>query len=223
MDNYGLVSDDTRELKLFILPQWIYQAFTAKFNLVEIHEYAKLRQVVSALDVAHLEILRSKLFERAFKDQPGFGYYDVDSFIERSYKNTAKQPVLTEQDESEIRTTIRYLLNDETTVKDALSRFKKIEDNGVDCIACGSSFPTLPETQDKVPYRVVLLQDTLYIIVEEGFLSFIEGETERLAFLTQVLKSAYAVAPIQIVNRSVWYRQYLDALANSAPAVVPVV
>lgn len=51
--------------ELFVVPQWIFEAFTRRFSLSEIHEYGKLRQVASIQDVAQLEIYTNTLFNKA--------------------------------------------------------------------------------------------------------------------------------------------------------------
>jgi len=43
-------------------------------------------------------------------------------------------------------------------------------------------------------------------------LSLIAEKAERLAFLQQVLKAAYAALPISAVNQTVWYRCYVHSL-----------
>lgn len=200
-----------KPLSIFILPAWIYQAFTSKFSLNEIHEYAKLRQVASLEDLAHLEILRrfSISNKSVFTDSGG---ENIQSFIRDNWEEGSRQPEMTDKEHQEVKVNVNILLQSPGVVEEALARFKALpkQDNALCCDSGG--FPQGKTDADIPFYRVVILPNTLYIVVEEGFLSHIEEKAPRLAFLTQVLKSAYAVSPISLVNRSVWYEQYLKAL-----------
>lgn len=200
-------------LDVYVLPSWIYNVFTSKFNLMEIHDYGKLRQVVSLEDVAHLEILRLRLFsQKAFLDKSNINISNIGSFIEKASYSVGDRPRFTEEEAKEISSTIRYMIQDDRVVKEALERLKAIPDGTESLSWVSSDFPVKEKEQTPCFYKIVCVASTLYIIVEEGFLSHIEEQAHRLAFLTQVLKSAYAVSPIRIVNRSVWYIQYLQAL-----------
>lgn len=201
------------KLDVYVLPAWIYRIFTSKFNLMEIHDYGKLRQVASLEDVAHLEILRLRLFgQKALLDKSNVSISDIGSFIEKASYSVGDRPRFTEEEAKEISSTIKYMCQDERVVKEALGRLKEIPD-GMDGLSWVSSdFPVKQKDDSPCFYKIVCVASTLYIIVEEGFLSHIEEQAHRLAFLTQVLKSAYAVCPIQTVNRTVWYNQYLQAL-----------
>ena len=201
------------ELDVYVLPSWIYNVFTSKFNLMEIHDYGKLRQVVSLEDVAHLEILRLRLFsQKAFLDKSNIDIPDIGSFIEKASYSVGDRPRFTEEEAKEISSTIRYMIQDDRVVKEALERLKAIPDGTESLSWMSSDFPVKEKEQTLCFYKIVCVASTLYIIVEEGFLSHIEEQAHRLAFLTQVLKSAYAVSPIRIVNCSMWYNQYLQAL-----------
>lgn len=197
-------------LSIFILPSWIYQAFTSKFSLNEIHEYAKLRQVASLEDLAHLEILRRfSVCKNSVGDCAEGG---ISSFIHENWEEGSRQSEMTDKEHQEVKVNVNILLQSPGVVEEALARFKALpkQDNALCCDSGG--FPQGKTDADIPFYRVVILPNTLYIVVEEGFLSHIEEKAPRLAFLTQVLKSAYAVSPISVVNRSVWYEQYLKAL-----------
>lgn len=207
-------------VRIFILPAWIYQSFTAKFSLNEIHEYAKLRQVASINDVAQLEILRD-LINTGNKISVGdtTPYYDLDSFIRDLGYWRVPLGKYTTEGKAEIANSVAYYVNDADTKESLISRLTKHEDiyAGCDVVASGY-FPSDSEkraAEDNKPlYRVAVMNDSLYIIVEEGFLSQMENPANRKAFLTQVLKSAYAIAPVGVVNRSVFYEQYVKALAE---------
>lgn len=201
---YGASDGEMELLKTYVLPAWIYRAFTAKYNLVEIHDYAKLRDVLSLTDVAHLELLRRHLV--GLPDLSLTECFGPECVWEHYGQSIVP---MSDTHRTEIASSLAYLLNDPQTQAEVLSRLKPIESECKDTVVAVND---PGDSEVKSYYRVVLLHGALYIIVEEGFLSHLQGKVERLAFLTEVLKSAYAIAPISVVNRSVWYRQYVMAL-----------
>ena len=85
------------------------------------------------------------------------------------------------------------------------------DDHCEECSVTPAGFIPTPE-KESLPYRVVSYQSSIYIVVEEGFLEQMEDKTSKLKFISDVLKAAYAVMPINMVNQSQWYDIYLDAL-----------
>jgi len=196
----------------FVIPGWIFDAFTRRFSLSEIHEYGKLRQVASIQDVAQLEIYVTALFNKG-----GLGdidCYELSSLIFGSHSriDNVDLPKVTEEERIEIQSTLKLLLKSEAARHEALNRLRNVERGEEGCLIASLGFPQSSESADQVPYRIITREDCLYIIVEEGFLSHFEGKAARLAFLTQVLKAAYAIYPLEVVNRSVWYSHYVQAL-----------
>jgi len=208
----------TKEMVLYILPVWVYKAFTSKYSLGEMQEYNKLRQILPLEDVAHLEILRNHAL-KSIKGNGGVDYFcgELRSFIYPSYYEGETNKAQSTANYAEIRSSVNLLVDTPSVVNEAMGRLKVVSRDD-ECVAVsgyGSLATSNPATEvaDKLPCRIVALNSTLYIIVEEGFLSYLEKSAGRLAFLSQVLKAAYAVFPVRMVNSSMWYQQYLRALA----------
>ena len=197
---------ETQRFKSHVLPSWIYEAFTRKYSLGEIHDYAKLRKVLSLEDIAHLEIYAERFTLSTSVD---IGW--LDSVIE-ARRATGADARLTSKEASELSSTIDVLMQDQHVVEEAMGRLKALPKNSSDCFSVGLGFPDKVNDEEVPPYKVVTLQHSLYIIVEEGFLSRIGGKAARLAFLTQVLKAAYSISTIKVVHQTEWYRQYVQAL-----------
>jgi hypothetical protein len=196
----------------FVIPGWIFDAFTRRFSLAEIHEYAKLRQVASIQDVAQLEIYTNTLFNKAgLKD---IEFYGLTSLIspDRSRGDSVDLPKVTEDERIEIQSTLNLLVDSESAQHEALNRLRAVDQGEQYALDCAVGFPQSNESAEQVPYRIITREDCLYIIVEEGFLSHFEGKAARLTFLAQVLKAAYAIYPLEVVNHSVWYSHYVQAL-----------
>ena len=204
----------------FVIPGWIFDAFTRRFSLSEIHEYGKLRQVASIEDVAQLEIYANTLFSGvAFQSSGSYGFQDIEFyglssliFGDRERTDNVDLPKVTEDERHEIQSTLKLFLSSESAKHEALNRLRSVDEGEACELVSALGFPQSSESAEQVPYRVVTREDCLYIIVEEGFLSHFEGKAARLAFLTQVLKAAYAIYPLEVVNRSVWYSHYVQAL-----------
>ena len=216
------VNDPQRSyLKIYILPNWILEAFASKYNLVEIHKYGKLRSVASLIDLAELEVLRNSVFPKAMVnhlDDVSFEYSIASLVYEHLHSSDAENQ-LTEKQKNEIMATVNLLKDQPETIANLTQRLIKSETFGNEVCLAGDNFWALTHAkpaQEKDLYRVISCQDKLYIIVEEGFLSQVKDQVKLKAFLTTVLKSAYAIAPVSIVNRSLWYRQYLNVLADEA-------
>lgn len=211
--DYGWVSEGKEMLlRVYLLPEWIYRAFTSKYNLVEIHALAKLRDVASALDVAQVAILSQSLFDQPELRETESGWFRPSSLV----FDAKNRQELTEEGRRERDVTVYAYTQDLTIQKALWSRLRDLAGNdnseavALDVTPSNVSLSTKQEL--KPTYRIVLLQGELYIIVEEGFLSRISERNAKAVFFADVLKSAYAVAPISVVNRSVWYRQYVAAL-----------
>ena len=206
------------QLRAFIVPAWIHRAFTRKYSLGEIHDYGKVRQVASLQDIGALVVTncfltQEKEVRNGSRHEPYMhSFFKVKNFEDR----TMNQPVLTDEQYNEYKASVTLYEQDESFRRSVMARYRDTDSNASECVEV---FPTafvpgasLGIDPKSLGYRIEFVNDSLYIIVEEGFLSHIEEQAHRLAFLTQVLKSAYAVSPIRIVNCSVWYNQYLQAL-----------
>lgn len=207
-----MISSPYAHPSYFVVPQWIFEAFTRRFSLSEIHEYGKLRQVASIEDIAQLEVYRTHLFNKS-----GLGdteFYRISSLVFDNWErgDNIDLPKVTEDERNEIQSTLYVLLRSENVKHEALNRLRDVDAGEDSCLEAVLLFPQSGESAKQTPYRVVTREDCLYIIVEEGFFSHFEGKAERLTFLAQVLKAAYAIYPLEVVNRSVWYSHYVQAL-----------
>lgn len=186
---------DRSSLSVFILPSSVYNAFTTRNNLVDIASYGKLRSVFSAVDIAELKILRNLVSSQL----------NVYSHDFTSLTDSEKIGEDFDRLNTELVTTIRHYEEDAGTI-DSVKSYLTGTQNENEVVRLGAA-EAEPDS-----YRIVYLQNTLYIIVEEGFLSTMADPAKRLAFLSRVLESAYAISPVSRVNCTSWYRQYLAAL-----------
>lgn len=219
-------SDFQRErddLKIFILPAWIYRAFSRHHSLADIHDYSKLRQTASLQDIATLTVTNSYLCEES-EVRAGSVHQvaTTGSFFklyEQGYADNLDIPCLTDDEYSEYKASVTFYEKDESFRRTVMARYRDSDDLGnAVCSDLDIAFvPGVDPGKDpkSLGYRIEYLKGSLYIIVEEGFLSRIAGKAARLTFFQQVLKAAYAALPISTVNRSVWYRNYVHALQKA--------
>lgn len=210
------------QLRAFIVPAWIYRAFTKKYSLAEIHDYGKVRQVASIQDVGTLVVTNCFLIqEKEVRNGSRYEPYMQSFFKMKNCDDRAmNQPVLTDEEYSEYKASVTLYEQDESFRRTVMARYRDTDDGQP---VCEEVFPiafvpgaTLGIDPKSLGYRVEYVNDSLYIIVEEGFLSRISGKAARLTFFQQVLKAAYAALPISTVNLSVWYRNYVHALQQAS-------
>ena len=209
------------QLRTFIVPSWIYRAFARNYSLAEIHDYGKIRQMASLQDVGTLVVTNSFLTqEKEVRNGSRHEPY-MDSFFKvKNFEDRAmNQPVLTDEQYSEYKASVTLYEQDESFRRTVMARYRDTDGDASICVeklpptlASSASLVVEPKS---LGYRIEFVNDSLFIIVEEGFLSRISGKAARLTFFQQVLKAAYAALPISTVNLSVWYRNYVHALQQA--------
>ena len=212
---------DRDQLRTFIVPSWIYRAFARKYSLAEIHDYGKIRQMASLQDVGTLVVTNTFLTQEkevrnGSRHEPYMhSFFKVKNFEDR----VMSQPVLTDEQYSEYKASVTLYEQDESFRRTVMARYRDTDGDALNCVeelpATLASSASLGVEPKSLGYRIEFVNDSLYIIVEEGFLSRISGKAARLTFFQQVLKAAYAALPISTVNLSVWYRNYVHALQQA--------
>ena len=210
------------QLRAFIVPAWIHRAFARKYSLGEIHDYGKVRQVASLQDIGALVVTncfltQEKEVRNGSRHEPHMhSFFKVKNFEDRAMN----QPVLTDEQYSEYKASVTLYEQDESFRRTVMARYRDTDSNAPECVEAFSaafvSGTSLGIDPKSLGYRIEFVNDSLYIIVEEGFLSRISGKAARLSFFQQVLKAAYAALPISTVNLSVWYRNYVHALQQAS-------
>lgn len=194
------------QLEIFVLPSAAYTAFSGKFNLADIHDYGKLRNVLSVKDIAEAIIVNQDLVQKSSfwnKGNSIEGYSGTSSLLEHN-KLTGDQRL-------EVDSTLYHYVYDKKFVEETLNSYVVEKDGGGVGLVEGADFSG-DKKSTQVPYKVSIVGSSLYIIVEEGFLSFFTEKVLWLDFLRRVLKAACAVADINKVNGTEFYAQYVAAL-----------
>lgn len=203
-----------RDIQIRAIHGDLFSRFTKNFSIGEWTNYKKIRSVCSQQDLAVNELMISRLndfFGKYLFNGSHFYNKNVDGMF---------HPFFTDAEEKEYDQ-ILGTLSAQTTVQNEVDYFlnpKKFKEENKEYEGdyCCEELFSLKKLKSDVPYRVVAYQSALYIVVEEGFLQFMEDKTSQLGFFSEVLKSVYAVAPVDMVNQSSWYVSYLVALQASS-------
>lgn len=201
---------DLTRPSIFILSAGFFKAFTGKYDI------SKLSDPIAVRDIGSISTLA---FEHALVEAFGAGYLeitktypDIDSFmcvLENAVNASDGAAVLATEIKSIISTG-----NTEETRNRAIEFLTRKPKDPNEVEAVSSVFDFKVETS-QVPYKVAHAGRNIYIIVEEGILSHLEGKPFRLDFLRAVLKALYSLARIHNVNRGSWYRSYIGVLSTS--------
>lgn len=216
-DAHGEVSEPVslRGVDVIAIHGGLYSRFT-KHNCIEsFMSYTKARELCSQEDLALNEAI-SEMINQAFDSwivsTPGYNYKYFDSAF-----RTAMSP--DEQREyNQILNHVAKLPHVQEAAEAYLNPKAYDAKHGIERMETELCLHGLGSSEEaNATYRVVAYQSSIYIVVEEGFLEQMEDKTSKLAFISEVLKAAYAVMPINSVNQSQWYSIYLDALRASSP------
>lgn len=198
--------------RITVIHDKLYQRLTEKYSIATIDSFKALRDIASLEDLAFNQQLSKQISSTLD------GWLISSLTLKHSYVDPDFQTLLTDSDEVEL-SNIDHLSNHDNSIISAVSfflnpdKYKKennIIDNDNEAIACGYNFkhPTI----DKLPYRVVTYRNNIVIVVGEGFLKYLEDNSAKKRFVTDVLKSAYSLYPLNAVNETDWYPLYLKTL-----------
>lgn len=207
-----------RSINVVAIHAAIHHRFTKQHCIEGFMSYQKAREICSLDDLAMNYLMAETInhfFDNWLVSNPDFSYKYIDDAF-----HTGVSPA----EEAEYQKVISFHTKQSHVIDNVKSyltpaAYKKehsIGDNKEECILAPSAgFISKPE-KSALTYRVVSYQSSIYIVVEEGFLEQMEDKASKLKFISDVLKAAYAVAPVNTVNQCQWYDIYLDALRVSS-------
>ena len=188
---------------VFIFTKNIIDAVKRAAGMAKLTDYATLRQVVGLDSLAFSQAVYNALTE--------FVQYDANSLL--SSNCGFFTPVcISSEHQNEIDRTIKPMSKTEQNIHAAKDFLNPVtHDHGLEACLI-SDF----KKEKAVPYyHIEIYLNNVYISVEEGFLKAMEEKPSRLEFFSSVLKALYSVSRINNVNRSAWYRKYLEVLGAS--------
>ena len=213
---YPSATDDSNgstvliEPKVFVFSREFYTEFSRKYSISCIKDYKAIRDILSVSSLGFEKTLASVLrkeLDALLKDN-----FDILALGDDRDDSLNVMP----DRAAEIRLSTA-MAESETTVATATAYLRYKKDNEADVTPVADCFNIDPPSPGitKNYYTVLTHGYDIYIIVEEGILSQLEGLPFRLNFLRAVLKALYSLARIHNVNRGSWYRSYIGVLSTS--------
>lgn len=210
----GVEPVSLRPINVNVVHSSIFNRFTKRFSIEEFNSYEKVRQICSLDDLA-MNVLIGNMIDEKFS-----GWLVSTVGYDHKFIDPCFMTAMTPEQRSEWNRVLSFHTKQSGVIDTAtafLSPKKYMEEKGIKA----NTFDSLVVSDvgyigkrevATLPYRVVVYQNSIYIVVEEGFLEQMEDKASKLKFISDVLKTAYSVMPINTVNRSQWYSVYLDTL-----------
>lgn len=198
-------------LKIHVVPMSFYTTFSRRHSLQDLHNYGKVREMASLNDIVEMEILR----RRVLGPRPNEGMNFLSGNLvtaDSLFENVGSSYSLTEEQVAELLHIRDFELHKPSRYFEALNPYWYKEDESD--LGCDVSTVGTEPVEKEKPYQILKGPSRLYILMGEGCLAQIESGAARQAFLSDVLKGFYAIAPLEIVNQSAWYRLYIEGLAK---------
>lgn len=187
------MSHEIRPIKIILIPGWVYRAtLNNKLNITDLSDYNKMRDVLSANDIAEYASLNyMDIF--ATNNQ-------INLPTDRGMGLFHQSDNVTEERASEIRTTILPLSGHKETYDNVKLKL------------------SMPRYSTEVEYRFICTNDTIYIILSEGVLSVLVTDEQKLTFIKEYLRNCYSMMPIVTVSNLPIFKHYINLLAKTAKA-----
>ena len=202
--------NDTRSVNLVFVPYWIRDEIVKnKFSLKELLSFKRVRELFSYNDLIDLICLNARL-----KDISGIQYFNTNNDFTYIYSF--------DKDYSEFADDY-YKHFDTNRINNLRDRFDKIpspvymgpNDNYFPNGEKVEDFPKDPneEIRTELAYSVnIMTSTTVLVVAERSFFSRLGDSGELNKFFAECLKAMYGIAPIHEVNRTSFFRAYLNTL-----------
>lgn len=190
VDHNALVNS----VQLYVLPASVYRAIIRnKLNIIDAVNYRKLRNILSIDDLAEIWHVNTNplkaINDSTTVDLSGWGFREL----------FATMNTLTPVETNEIQYTIQPL-SGSITIAETLRQ--KLSTNDM--------------TEDDTYYKLLLNNNIVFVVLENGFLTRMQNLPYRLDFYRNILKELYKVTRIPEVSRHRLFNEYLKALQVSS-------
>lgn len=202
------MKDSARKFNLFLIPSFASKLISRKYNLRDLSDFSKLKEVFSVYDIATILAMNNDfLYATPFWNKN----VDLPSWDRTDLLINADE--LPPEDNAFYKATICPYLYSEEFKKNAFRKYLEEKDiSGNDPVPV-RAMETIGKQNKELPFKIFVVNTSVYIIVEEGFGAFFTSNEVWLDFLKRVLKSSYTVSPLKEVNGYEVYGQYIAAHA----------
>ena len=174
-------------LKTVLIPEWIHRGLLQNnASMTELCRYSKVRQIISIEALAEWYYINDRLK----LDGNTLSSCDLSSLFSD----------ISPAERQEITHSVVPLSGSEATASSVTTRL---------------SHRGAYNTMDR-DYDFAVVNNTIFVIINEGFLSTSEDPKKFLDFLRQYLKTCYSMTSINDVSTMAAYNTYLKHLAKQA-------
>lgn len=174
--------------KIFVVPGWILKAMLRnKLNTIDLMDYSKVREVLSLNDVAEWFYLNDRFEVDKCRLSNGFLDTHWHSF--------------TPAQRAEVTNSVLPLSGSEEIANSAKTKLT-------------ANFPERKNTMSDGVYQFVVIDNILYIVLHEGFMTEIVKPEFKSEFVKKYLKECYAMASVSDVSRLAIFDLYVKQIAN---------
>lgn len=174
-------------LKTVMVPGWIYQSLIRhKRSVTDLTNYSVVRSIMSLNDITDWKFVNDHLqiADMYLTDTPL-----VDIFSS-----------LTPEERNEIAVSVVPLSGSEENASSVKTRLSTKEVN--------------PFNSEEEEYQFVCADNTIYVILNPGFLNICNNKENYFEFLQNYLKKCYGMTSIPDVSNMAVYKAYIHHLAN---------
>lgn len=181
------------ELQVVMVPAWLFRTVLRnKLNTIDLINYDKLRPIISVDDVAEYLAINDKL--KIGGCNPNHYYYFGSMF-----RN------LTPEQTIEWNNSVVPLSGSESISSSLISKLSR-----------SNPMDSYSDTEAKPPYTFITVNTTVFVILEEGFITHMSSTDNMLDFIKLYLKNCYAVAKMSIVHQLPLFGLYIKLLQQKA-------
>lgn len=175
-------------LKSIFVPGWVYRGVIRnKHAATDLSNYRVLRSILSIDDMAEFFYVNDRLKINSM--------YLSDRTLISNFSG------LSPEESHEIYNSVLPLSGSEQTASSVKNRLTDLSEE-------------MKLLSDRRDYEFVLVDNTIYIILNEGFLSMCEDKAKRFEFITQLLKKCYFMTSIADVSKMAIFKAYVNHLAS---------
>lgn len=178
------------DLKIIAITNTFYNSVIRNnLNLIDIVDFSKIRKHYSINDIAELLALNNILSD---DNSVCSGLVTLPII----YCNDSIRYNIDSDDKSDLMNSVLPLSKTEEIVSNIYNKLQSTYDSSYNV------------------YEIIVLQDTIYVILKDGFFAFMQDSVNKLEFTRAYLKECYKLQPIYKVSMLPIYRQYMTLLSN---------
>lgn len=193
--------EDKNLVKTVFIPEWVYRKLIRNyFNILDILNIPELTKVLNGNDLYSIDFLTYYLkfnsdytgINRSSENKLGIKYFPKEQITDSNWYSL---PWANETCFHEGAGITEHVAEIESEITDRLShRFDK--------------------ENDKVPYKFIIGNNLIIVVLDEGFLDVLTTKNNNLKFIREYLKSLYKLMPISVVSSTNIFNSYVDIISK---------